>query len=366
MTGHQAGRLRATPSHYFACWDGIMKRVLVAASLFTLLGGGALTWYLWPRRHAIYTDGQRIHQPAGTAVLREILWQPPLPVPGPINSPSDDYEPRLTADGLTLFFVRGKAGHNADLYYSRRGPDGWSAPAPVPGVTSQYDELGGQPSPDGRSLYFYSDRPGGAGGYDLWVAHRRPGEELAFAEPLNLGPLVNSPLNEYGPALTPDGEMLYFASNRPRPEDARLPDEQAWPATVREDLYRHDYDLYRASVTGRGVGRAQPLASVNTAHNEGSPAFSPVGDFLYFSSDRPGGRGGFDLYRSRLLRGRQEAPTNLGPAVNTTADELDPGPTMGGYALYFSSNRPLDSIRSGPSDDYDVYRTASREVFTEV
>ena len=120
---------------------------------------------------------------------------------------------------------------------------------------------------------------------------------------------MNTGFNEYGPAIAPDGATLYFASNQPRPEDISKPDPHAWPATVREDLFNRDYDLYTASITDKGVGEAQPLSKLNTPYNEGAPAVSLQGDFLYFASDRSGGYGGFDLYRSRRSDG---APARLG------------------------------------------------------
>ena len=109
-----------------------------------------------------YTDADTIKTPAAEAPLRDILWQPARPLPWEIiNTTDDDYEPRLSADGLTLFFVRGKAGQNADIYFSEAAGDGWTEPEPVVGVNSSFDDLGPEPSADGKSLYFYSDRPGG-------------------------------------------------------------------------------------------------------------------------------------------------------------------------------------------------------------
>ena len=84
-------------------------------------------------------------------------------------------------------------------------------------------------------MYFYSNRAGGFGGYDLWVSQRG---DAGWIEPVNLGAAVNSTYTEYGPALTPDGSTLYFASNRPQSGDLEAPDPEAWPATVREDLHR--------------------------------------------------------------------------------------------------------------------------------
>lgn len=347
-----------------------MKRFLIVCAiiLFTAVGT-AIVWQVWPESHAFFTDADSIKELVATAVTRDVLWQPPSALTDIINTGGDDYEPRMSADGLTLYFVRGKAGHNADIYCSRRTNEGWTKPERLHEVNSDADDLGPEPSADGNSLYFYSDRIGGRGGYDLWVSRR--GKD-GWQEPTNLGPTVNSEYNDYGPALTPDGGLLYFSSNRPQPQDAVGPKPNAWPATLREDFYHRTYDLYSATITDRGVGEAVALTSLNTPYNEGAPAVSPVGDFIYFASDRPGGLGGFDLFRSRRLRGGHQTATNLGAVVNTAANELDPALAMGGYALYFSSDRAPIGTTNGNEElsaaprDYNLYQTTSREVFTEI
>ncbi len=325
--------------------------------------GGAALWHFWPRAVAFYTDAESIREPLATASPRDILWQPPVVLTSPLNSTDDDYEPRLSNDGLTLYFVRGKAGHNAELFFARRTPDGWSDPQPQTELNSPFDDLGPEPSADGETMYFYSNRDGGLGGYDLWLSRRG---HNGWQTPLNLGPAINSEFNDYGPAITPDGSVLYFASNRPQPTDTHTPDPNAWPATLREDLFRRTYDLYRSSVTQSGFTHAEPLSALNTIHHEGSPAVSPFGDFLYFASDRPAGRGGFDMYRCRRLRGQLGLAENLGQTVNTDGNELDPALSLGGYRLYFSSDRIAAGGVPGASRDYNLYQTTSREVFSEL
>ncbi len=347
-----------------------MKRFLIGCAVFLFLTVvGTMAWRLWPQGNAFYTDADSIKEPVATAPTRDVLWQPPTALADLINTAVDDYEPRMSSDGLTLFFVRGKAGHNADIYSSKRTHDGWTDPEPLTEINSEEDDLGPEPSADGASLYFYSNREGGLGGYDLWVARRGLN---GWQSPTNLGPTVNSPYNDYGPALTADGIILYFSSNRPQSQDIDAPNPNAWPATLREDFIHRTYDLYSAGLSDRGVAEADAVTSLNTPFNEGAPAVSPFGDFIYFASDRPGGHGGFDLYRSRRLHGEHQPATNIGAAVNTTANELDPALAMGGYSLFFSSDRAVDRTsadgeeRKSAPDEYNLYQTTSREVFAEV
>ena len=340
-----------------AAWlTGAAVAVVLAAA------GLAAWWQSRPVTRAYYTDGAQTRVPAQTASTRDVLWQPPAKLSAVLNAPGENYEPRLGWDESTLFLVRGRPGANADIYVALRTPTGFSEPQRLDTVCSEYDELGPEPSRDGQALYFYSDRPGGCGGYDIWVARCVDGE---WQTPTNLGPNVNSAYNEYGPALSPDGRTLYFASNRPRPQDARQPDPDAWPATVREDPYHRTYDLYQVALGERGPELATALDGFNTEYNEGSPCVAPGGDFLYFASDRPGGFGGFDLYRARIVNGAVRQPENLGAAINTAANELDPGLMALGFGLYFSSDRPIVRVDPNRPNEYCLYYSASRDVFLE-
>ncbi len=343
-----------------------MKRILIVLMIVvSAVAAGAGWWVLRPSRTTFLTDAETIREPAETVSLREVLWQPPAPVQSVVDEQSDEIEPRLTADGATLFFVRGKPGHNAEIFVCTREGDAWGSPRPLVEVNSNDDDLGPAPSADGRSLYFYSDRSGSVGGYDLWVARKT---DDGWTAPTNLGSAVNTAYNEYGPAVSPDGRSLCFSSNRPKPGEAP-PSDEAWRATIREDLYRHDYDLYAAAITDAGFRPAMSIDAVNSPNNDGAPAFSPIGDFLYFSSDRTGGSGGFDLYRARIIRGTFQPPINLGGAVNTRANELDPAIDVGGYELHFSSDRVVNGAEpssNSPPPRYHLYRTFSREVFRDV
>lgn len=337
-------------------WSGAGVAVFVFAVVALTVFGGSRVW----------TNGKEIRTPASGAPVRRILWLPAQPVAQ--ASESDQYEPKVSADGLTMVFVRRRAGSNADLFEARWTPDGWSEAKAIEAINTEKDELGPELSRDGTRLYFYSDRAEGLGGYDIWVSVLADGK---WGTPRNLGGAVNSAANEYGPALGADGTKLYFASNRLRAgETAREADGWAWPATMREERSRHDYDLYRASgAPDGGWEKAIALALLNTRFDEGSPAASPAGDFLYFASDRPGGLGGFDLYRCRVLDERIGVVENLGDAVNSARNDLDAGLSADGFRLYFSSDRAGPGRAgvggTGEPDRYALWSTASREVFVE-
>jgi hypothetical protein len=327
--------------------------VVVAA-----VGAVGLAWYLREHRDTYFTDAATIHRPVETATPRDILWRPPVALPPVMNTAGDEYAPVMSPDGAVFYFVRGRAGVNTDIYFCARTPAGWSRPQALGAVNSEADDLDPAPSPDGRSLYFTSNRPGGLGDYDLWVTSRA-GD--GWTAPVNLGPRVNTRYDETGPGPTPDGMLLYFASNRPGPgtsDGAEEGEGEAgeWEGAARDDPRAADFDLYVVGIDNPDLVPA-PVAALNTPYDESACAASPAGDFVYFSSDRPGGEGGFDLYRSRRLEGAHTAPRNLGAPVNTPANEIDPAVSLGGFGLHYA----------GITDDgagYDLLYTTSREVFT--
>ncbi len=351
-------------------WAGGIVCLLVVAVL--------LAGWIYVAGYQVWTDGRDIESPVSTANVRQVLWSTPESMTADFNTPGDEYEICLSSDSNELYFVRGRPGQGADIFTSRRTHNKWSKPVRLDAVNSKHDELGPRLSADGSLLLFYSNRPGGVGGYDVWVALRTDG---IWGKPVNLGPNVNSKHNEYGPSITADNRTLYFASNRKAAE--RLGKKIQWKATIRQ-AQLGDYDLFStevdfvegpspttatsqpttapAAVAGLKIRAQQALElqGVNTEHNEGTPCVSPWGDFLYFASNRPGGRGAFDLYRARIEDGRCVRLENLGAEINTAGNETDPQLTKGGFMLYFSSDRD-----GGDEGTYDLYTSESHEVYAQ-
>ena len=340
--------------------------------------GGAVTgvalivaglWFLFGNK--IWTDGGAIRVADRDTRIREVLWARPQPLEG-FSSDEHVYEPSVSPDGTELYFVRGKAGRGAHVYVSHRKRNAWSKPEPVEAVNGEFDTLGPRVTPDGNYLLFYSDRPGGLGGYDIW-ASPRTGD--GWAEPFNLGPGVNSEFNEFNPDPTPDGKRLIFATNR---KAAKREQNEAWRSTIRETV-SSDYDLWIADIEPTRSPVTQPttqpeaaselpnlafhaareIAGINTPYTEGASCMSPAGDFLYFSSNRPGGQGKFDIYRCRVHGDQFGAVENVGPAINTTENEADPALAFNGFRMIFSSDR------TGADGRYQLLASDSREVYPE-
>lgn len=333
--------------------------VMIGAAI--LIACGVLGTRLMRKANLVYTDGNTIRMPADLATVRQIMWEAPEALSSAINSRGAESGAHISADGLTLLFARGPAGGNADIFIATRQQidQPWREPNAISAITSLYDELGPELSRDGQTLYFASNRPGGLGGFDIWVSQR---EGNHWREPLNLGPSINTPFDEIDPALSPDESRLYFASNRPRLQGDGEPHPLA--ASRVSDSPQSDFDLYSAITDGRSDA-VTPLHAINSPHDDRAPAFTPVGDFLYFASNRDGGAGGFDLYRARNLRGEFDGPENVGLEINSASNELDPMLAMEGFELHFASDR-LREAGESTARQLNLYRAISREVFTEI
>jgi hypothetical protein len=152
----------------------------------------------------------------------DFAWGPPVNLGCVINSTANDAGPTYTeeAGGPTLYFTSTRLGGpgDFDIYKSTMQADGtWGAAVLVPELSKPYRDTRTAISRTGLELFISSDvtgRPGGIGGQDLWVSTRGSRAD-DWSEPVNLGPTVNTTAFDGAPALSFDGTTLYFFSNRP-------------------------------------------------------------------------------------------------------------------------------------------------------
>lgn len=114
----------------------------------------------------------------------------------------------LSFDGKTIFNYRGD--NNGDLYTASIVDGKWTKTVPLKGINTKYREDHIALTHDGKTAYFISDRPGGQGGKDLWKSNLIADNE--WSAPENLGPTVNTPYDEEGVFIHPDGKTIYFSS----------------------------------------------------------------------------------------------------------------------------------------------------------
>jgi len=144
-------------------------------------------------------------------------WGPPENLGPIVNTPSCDSEASISADGLEIYFTSDRpSGGPADIYYTTRTTknDPWGLAMNLGAkINSSYHDSEPWIRADGLELYFGSWRPGGHGEGGLWVATRQTTSD-SWAQPVNLGPIVNGPSYDGSPCVSSDGRTLFFHSRR--------------------------------------------------------------------------------------------------------------------------------------------------------
>ncbi len=251
-----------------------------------------------------------------------------------INASSGQYAPTISADGRTLIFESNLLGEGLwKLYIAHRTDSGWTTPALLDNVNSntQGDFDGGSfLTYDQNYLLFSSDRSGGLGGIDIWISERQ-GEE--WTEPKNIGAPVNSSGYDGFASLSSDGKTIYFI------RDAE--DNETCVKTNSFDLY------YSIKKNDKWMEPRKLPYPINSKYCEGHPIILSDGKTLIFSSTRPGGFGGYDLYKSeRRSDGSWSEPINLGSFINTSNDDEIVSVPASGDIMFYSS---------GEQDHADLY-----------
>lgn len=196
----------------------------------------------------------------------------PQPLGKTINTRMNDGPAAFTASGDTMMFTRNtSAGGSANasdrlgLFMATKIDGAWTEPVPFPYNSDAWSVMHACFSTDGSSIYFASDRPGGAGGTDLYECRK---EGRHWSVPVNLGPLLNSSSNELFPATDKD-DRLYFSSDR----SGGLGQLDIYTAYMKDDQWTRPMAL---------------PAPLNSPGNEIGYALRPDGITGLFSSDRDG------------------------------------------------------------------------------
>lgn len=230
-----------------------------------------------------------------------------------VNSSSADYGPSLNIHNDILVFTskRKKVDEtirfreDEDLFFSRKDPYGtWSKAKPIPKLNSHYNEGSPCLSGDGKTLVFSRcDCPDCYGDCDLFIAQME--SDSTWGEVKNLGVNINSLSWDSHPALSHNGDTLYFASDR-------------LGGFGLSDIYFSSQDTRGRWSPAKNLG---PV--INTRNQDVSPFFHPVFDVLYFSSNgQLYNFGEFDIYKAYNVDGYWTEPQNIGPLVNGRGSEF--------------------------------------------
>ncbi|MEO5570334.1 MAG: OmpA family protein [Bacteroidia bacterium] len=201
----------------------------------------------------------------------------------PINTAGNEGAHCISPDGMFVYFTAcNREGYKGcDLYFSRRSGGRWSPPVNM-GTTVNSDSWDSQPSisADGKTIYFISSRPGGLGGKDIWKTSKN--ENGSWNAPENMGPVINTPEDEFSPFIHPDNHTMYFSSD-------------GHPGMGGTDLF-----YSRVGDDGKWQTPVNLGYPINTTSDESSLFVNASGDMAFFASSYFKGKGGFDIYSFEL------------------------------------------------------------------
>lgn len=222
------------------------------------------------------------------------------PMQTPFNLNQNEGGATLTVDNLHLYYTvcqtNANKYFNCDICYSDFANGEWSPIKNIGSRINKADCWDSQPtiSADGRTLYFVSDRPGGYGGYDIYVITKDGSGN--WSEPHNLGPTINTKGNEKTPFIHTDSQTLYFSSG---------------PRDTGDSLIRGlsgvgGYDIFFSKMDDKNMWQKPKNLGypINSADDDLGFFVSTDGKTGYFSSNKKnlGGKGGWDLYAFELYK----------------------------------------------------------------
>lgn len=253
-----------------------------------------------------------------------------------INTPETEYNPVVAADESTMAFTRLrrndiKTGPGGDLVeevfttYKKDKASQWPIPEKLQ-LETQFNVGTAGISPDGQNMLLFIGGINNTG--NLYSIQKT---KTGWTTPATLGNSINSNHLESTASITPDGQTMYFASNRPGGYGGM-------------DLYKIEKNAKGEWGIPRNLG-----PKVNTRNDEDAPFIHPDQKTLFFTSNGHNSMGGKDIFKSRLINNNWEEPENMGFPINTPANDNYFTLTADGSKGYFSSDR------AGGFGSQDIY-----------
>ncbi len=284
-------------------------------------------------------------------------WSSPEMLPHPINT-SDNNESvvSVTGDGKQLYFFRSGSGMQGNLYVSELNDNGkWGKPHALSSeINTKYRETHVTLSPDGNSMYFTSDRPNGIGGQDIYVMKKLENDK--WSEPQVLPVEVNTENDEECPFVHPNGSVLYFCSKG------------------------HDniggYDVFFSKINEDGTfSKAESMCTpINTSDNDICYTLSCDGITGYIAAIREDSYGEYDIY---MISDIGEAPSLVAyKGVVKYADSTFPmgmqvwvkdkstGEDLGSYNIDVNTGEFVCNLK--PDVDYNLTISRNGNVEKEI
>lgn len=249
-------------------------------------------------------------------------WSEPKVIP--IASEYNVGSAGISPDGQKMLIFMGTTTDPGSLFMISKAGEGWSKPAIIAPSINQpkYLESTASITPDGKTIYFASDRVGGQGGMDIWKTQQQANGTWSAA--VNLGPDVNSKANEDAPFIHPDQKTLFFTSDGHSTMGGR--------------------DIFVTKLVNAKWTSPENMGyPVNTTANDNYFTLIADGTRAYFSSDRKGGLGSQDIYYLDMPANAANIPLTMIKGKILNADTGKPMPTKI-YLVDNETNKKLDFV----------------------
>lgn len=243
----------------------------------------------------------------------------------------------FTPNMNTLFFTKRVSGGTFTIHFSEKKNGTWTTPQ-IASFSGKFKDQGAFISPDGKKLFFYSNRPLQGDkpkeDNDIWMVKKT---KNGWSEPENLGLPVNSNLNEAHPSVDRKGNLYFWIL------------EETAGGFGKSDI------LVSKFVNGKYEKPENVGNVINSEYYESSAYISPDGKFMIFCRDDvPGDLGKADIYISYFRQGNWTKPVHLGAGVNSSAFDFAPLVSPDKKYLFFSSNRSANPNETGRQNIYFV------------
>ena len=242
----------------------------------------------------------------------------PIPLNSSINTENSEYFPVLTGDNEKMIFTR-RVNNQEDFFEASFKNGQWTDVIPVSELNSPHNEGANTITVDGKTMiYTICDRRKTYGSCDLFISKKQNGK---WSQGKNLGTVINSGYWDSHPSLSNDGKSLYFSSDRPGGAGGK--------------------DIWISELSDNGIwSKPECLdTNINTTADDFTPFIHSDNQTLYFTSTGHQGLGSSDLFMSKKVNGKWTKAVNLGYPINTEDHEGGIFITLDGSTAYFCTDR---------------------------
>ncbi len=228
------------------------------------------------------------------------------------------HSPTVSPDGKILIYQSNHEDPNRyDCVVRFKTALGWTPPVPLLFANTKMNTAGPFITYDQNYLLLTSDQKGGKGEVDLWIAKRG---KLLWGKAANLGAPINTAGYEGFGSISPDGNTLYFTRE------------------CGDKKGKDKFCIFRSvKAKGHWTEPVRMAAPVNSEYSDFAPIIMADGATMIFASDRPGGFGGYDLYKTEMMSGGEwSEPLNLGGGINTKHNDRIVSVPASGDVIYYS------------------------------